>query len=484
MKRLLALAIGIGCASAPPAIEAPREPPRWVAEGVDRERYPADRYLTAFADAEGANAAASAKLRAQVDIGKQVSIRIKQETSDASIEKDGAYAYELAAMTYAATDVRVSNVQFETYSQGGRVFVLAAVEKSSVAEEQAARRDRAIEELRRCIAAAAETDELRAHLACRAIVPRAYEHDAVVRAFGGSGATGDLIELAHRLEETIGRLTGHGPRSLEEAADLLAAHLVAQSNERARIVVAPLTYGTTPFSSQFGRALGVEIERALAEQAAAESGGSAELVVRGTYSERSDGVRIVMTLRNAATGELVGGAGTTLARPPSDLGLKPQNFQEALQDQRLLAAGEQVSGKLRVEVWTNRGDQNLVFREGEPIKIFLRVNRPAYVRLVYLLANRAKVPIEQAYYIDASKVNLAVEYPATFRVSPPFGAEQLYAVAFTEKPPPLPTVERSFGSETYDVIADAETLVRHRGIKRVGDGPETAESIVSLTTTP
>ena len=64
----------------------------------------------------------------------------------------------------------------------------------------------------------------------------------------------------------------------------------------------------------------------------------------------------------------------------------------------------------------------------------MRVNRPAYVRLVYILANGSKVVLEQAYFIDASKVNQAVEYPDKFEVSAPFGVERLYAVAFTETP--------------------------------------------------
>jgi hypothetical protein len=483
MKRAQLLLL-VSCASSSNQSATLAEMPRWAKDGADLERFPSDRFISAVASAQGLNALETAKLRAQAEVGKQVSSRIRQESSDASVEKNGAYAYEIAAMTYASTDVRVSNLRFETFAAGDQAYVLAAVEKASVAKEQAARREAAIEELRRCIGGAAA--ELRANLLCRSIVPRAFEHDAVIRAFGGPPAASDLIDLAGKLEEKIASLAGDGPQSVEQAADLLSAHLVVQAKEPAKITVAPLTYGTTPFSSQFGRALALELERALAEQSVAEGGKSKQWVVRGTYTERGAAMRILLTMRDAISGELIGGAGTLLelARIPDELATKPQNFDEALEDQRLLAAGEAVSGNLRVEVWTNRGAQNLVFREGEPLKIFLRVNRPAYVRLVYLLANRAKVPIEQSYFIDASKVNLAVEYPATFRVSPPFGVEQLFAVAFSEKPEPLPTIKQTIGGESYDVVPDAQTLVKHRGLQRVQSGPETAESTVSLTTTP
>lgn len=53
--------------------------------------------------------------------------------------------------------------------------------------------------------------------------------------------------------------------------------------------------------------------------------------------------------------------------------------------------------------------------------------------------------LEQSYFLDASKVNRAVAYPDVFVVSSPFGVERLYAVAFTEKPAPLPLATVTLG---------------------------------------
>ena len=118
------------------------------------------------------------------------------------------------------------------------------------------------------------------------------------------------------------------------------------------------------------------------------------------------------------------------------------------------------------------------------MKIFMRVNRPAYVRLVYVLAkNGMKVPLTQAYYIDDSKVNLAVEFPDTFEVSPPFGIEHIQGVAFTEKPMPLPTQKVVVDGEDYEIVSDTQTLVKHRGIKVQKAAAQSAEALVSITTT-
>jgi hypothetical protein len=101
----------------------------------------------------------------------------------------------------------------------------------------------------------------------------------------------------------------------------------------------------------------------------------------------------------------------------------------------------------------------------------------------YLLANKAKVPLEQAYFVDASKVNRAVEYPDTFEVSAPFGVEQIFAVAYTVKPKPVATKSIKVGGEPYDVVDDT-VLIKHRGLRRKKKGAQVAEARVTPTTTP
>jgi len=127
-----------------------------------------------------------------------------------------------------------------------------------------------------------------------------------------------------------------------------------------------------------------------------------------------------------------------------------------------------------------------VLADREQFKLLLRVNKPAYVRLIYILANGYRVPLEQGYSVDASKVNQLVEFPSGFEVAAPFGVERFQVVASTEPQQPLATRKASFGGEQYDVVADAapEALVKHRGVKRVQGKAETAEAVLTLTTVP
>lgn len=178
---------------------------------------------------------------------------------------------------------------------------------------------------------------------------------------------------------------------------------------------------------------------------------------------------MLLIARDARSGKAVASAEASLPKGalPADLPLLPQNFAQALRDQKVLAEGELVTGGLRVEAWTNKGRTNLVFASKESVTLFLRVNHPAYVRLVYLLATGKKVMLEQSYFIDASKVNQAVEYPDQFEVSAPFGVEQLFAVAFTERPEPLATLKETVDGQEYQLVADGlAAMVKHRGFTK------------------
>ena len=70
-------------------------------------------------------------------------------------------------------------------------------------------------------------------------------------------------------------------------------------------------------------------------------------------------------------------------------------------------------------------------------------------------------------------------------MSPPFGVEQLFAVAFTEKPEPLLTAKETVDGEEYEVVAEGmAAMVKHRGLTKKKSAAQTAEATIALTTTP
>src|SRR5206468_3265955 len=89
--------------------------PEWVASGGRTPRFPSGTHLTGFAMVEGGAALERAKNDAAAQVASTISVRIEQETSDVSAERNGAQRYSAAAMTRATTDVRLSGLKYETH---------------------------------------------------------------------------------------------------------------------------------------------------------------------------------------------------------------------------------------------------------------------------------------------------------------------------------------------------------------------------------
>ncbi len=121
-------------------------------------------------------------------------------------------------------------------------------------------------------------------------------------------------------------------------------------------------------------------------------------------------------------------------------------------------------GGLEVDVWTGEGRDHVYYTEGDRVKIYARVNQPAYLRLLYTLADQRRTLLIDNYYIDALEVNSAVEI-GTFRCVPPLGTEFLVVAARTEKFPAIQTREEN----GYHLLVDqdAEMAVQSfRGLPR------------------
>ncbi|HIO73533.1 MAG TPA: DUF4384 domain-containing protein, partial [Flavobacteriales bacterium] len=218
-------------------------------------------------------------------------------------------------------------------------------------------------------------------------------------------------------------------------------------SERSTMVV-PYTYQDTKMTSQFSRYLQRDLEVALENvvsqtrrfrakstqvmrDIAVASG--ANCLLSGSYWETEGEVRVLAVLRDVQTGKSLASARVEFSPQilPTNIELKPQNFEAAMVQQQAFAEGEIIDSQLQVEVWTSKGNENVLFNDGEEMQIYLRVNRQAYVRLLYILADGSKTLLFDGLYIDQSKVNHVVEVPEVFECANPFGAEMLVAVART-----------------------------------------------------
>ena len=114
-------------------------------------------------------------------------------------------------------------------------------------------------------------------------------------------------------------------------------------------------------------------------------------------------------------------------------------------------------GGLEVDVWTGQGHNHVYYTEGDTVKIFASVNQPAYLRMLYTLADQRRTLLIDNFYIGPSEVNSPVAI-GNFRCVPPLGTEFLFVAARTEKFPEIQT--RAENGYHFLVNQDAETAMQ------------------------
>lgn len=206
--------------------------------------------------------------------------------------------------------------------------------------------------------------------------------------------------------------------------------------------------------------------------------------------ENGDEITIRATLRDMDTGEFLASAvvqflNSQLGKP---LICKPNNYEQARVEKKffapqyyaipraLISTETSISeasvehqfspvGGLKVEVWTGKGSGPLYYTEGDKVKVFTRVNQPAYLRLLYILADQRRTLLVDNYHIGPSQINSNVEV-GEFVCVPPFGTELLVVAARTEEFPPIKTREEN--GYVFLADQDAESAARSfRGLQRI-----------------
>lgn len=501
-------------ASLLPAVAAAS--PDWVETGGRSARHPADRYVTGYGQARGRDAEVRARQAATASLAQAIQVRVEFELEDDRRVGDGRYDERVAALTRTTSEIELQDVRFEIHRDTRRVHALAILERGRAAARRLRLRDRALVRAEACVAdleLARETvgpdPGLRAPgsdapglVRCRAAQAEALRHDAVSVALGGARVEPEvdarLVHVARALDREERARAAAPARTLGEAADRLAAQLVDQGVERpTRLDVAPLVDASTDLPSPFGQVMAVEVERALAQAWADASSTRRDprrFALEGTHLDGGDALRLTVVAREFGTGTLLGSAAVSVPRDavPDGVALRPPNWAPALEQRERLAiahgppdaqaSADPGPGALRVEVWTDRGRERVHYTEGEAIRVFLRVNRPAWVRLVYVLSNGLTVPIDESFRVAADRAHTAIAYPGRLEVVAPFGVEMLHAAAYEEKPPPLATRVVEVAGERYEVIDHGvDALVLARGV-RVRRGEVVAEDVVTITT--
>ena len=105
----------------------------------------------------------------------------------------------------------------------------------------------------------------------------------------------------------------------------------------------------------------------------------ADYIVTGSYWEKGDRIQVLALLRHLQTGVVEASANVEFSRQilPSEMRLKPGNFQRVMSQQLAFAEDAINSDQFQLQVSTNRGSEDLLFSQGDQMKIYLSPTVPA-----------------------------------------------------------------------------------------------------------
>ncbi len=473
--------------------------PDWVKNFGKPSRYPDALYLVGFgisSEKDPAKGREDAINKAIADISRRIKVTISSKTSTSVEESNQKFAEYVNSVTQSSTSLHLEGVETETYNDDDKFYALAHVGRDALAEIYRGRVQKLKEELNGIIAEAQmletrgdKTQAIEKYSATFPLLGDLQEAISVL-IVAEAGSFEDIDTVSISPEKVTGAISNiiNKPINSTDNVAWFIAYTLGQEQKKANAVVSvvPLTYQDTKMSSRFGRYMQQVLEQKLTSVAKWNVGAAsskAQWIVSGTYWLHGDDVKLLVQARDVHSGTMIGNAEVSFPRSviDSSVSLMPQNFSQALSDQKVFNKDEVVNGGLQVEVWTDKGNDGVIYLKDDTMHVYVRVNRESYVRLIYHMADGRRELLKDSYYIPSNLVNQVVPIQEKWTCSEPYGAEVLQAFARTVPFEPAETQD----VDGFMILKEdlGKFIVQTRGMKAVKDASvQQAEERVVVTT--
>ena len=459
--------------------------PDWVVNYGQSDKYDEQVYLTGFGEALGISRESKeiAQENARADLSQKVLVKIDSTVSNYQLEDGEETLQQFSTVTQSSSELQVMGLETLTYVRDSRKnpmsFALVYIERKKLAKLYQAEKKRLTSQILQLITLAENQDNpkytsVQYYYQTWPLLDKLAEVQTILLSVSSTQIFSDLAsqDLADQplilnksqINRRIQQLSLHSIDNLDDVAGAIQFQLYQQFDlQHQQLLVQPFFYQDTRLSSRFARYFKQLLEGKLEnsikphrefqaksvnyEKDMAVSAG-ADYIITGSYWEKEDNVQILAFCRSVQTGEIRASANVDFKRGmlKSSLNLKPDNFEKIMSQQ--LAFEQEVidSGQLKLEVWTDRGQNALLYSQGELMKVYLRTNRPCYVRLLYILANGQKTLLVDNLQINLESINrpLLVNdlLEIDFECTSPFGAEMIIGVARNYPFDTIETTER------------------------------------------
>ncbi len=481
-------------------------PPKWVKSFGTETDFNGNEYITGFGISEdsGNNSKSleSARAHALRDAAGMIKTGIVS-TLELEEKETNDDASSMAKMNIQTTvNIELSGIDaFENYfdKKDGRYYALCAVNKSkfynNVAVEKKSLYVQFMSKLGLIGKYIDGGDNSRAgeeYIALDALLDKLNQDYLVMNYLKNNGENLDELFNLYKLKADIyNKLKSTGINNFDDLARAVLKPFDSIDLRSKTFLIVPAYYKATTISSEFFNYLreycALSLEKKGGKDAGAESN-SPDYIFKGSFYDTAKGYKILYALTDSKTGQKTALSEVDITKEFADnSGLKmlPDNMEIALSDNKIFSQADEGKSGVELRVWTNKGTDNLVFKNGEDVNFYVTVNRSGYISILYHLAGkeRLRTPLIENYYIPPEMICKAVKIEPGFEVFPPFGSETAQVFFSTLPQEKFQTITTTVDGEEYNVLAGdyKQFIINKRGLKSINK-EEKAEAYVTITT--
>lgn len=470
--------------------------PDWVKNLGTSSKYPEAIYATGFGMAKVVDKNQSQALKEAEDYAKaNLSQKIKSQINSNIITKKVETETKLASLTdytvQVNSNIELQNVSYQRYADKNYAYVLCYVRKDQLAEYYVKKFEEISSEIEdkfkqadNLLSQQKKEEALEIYLTIYPLFRKLKEINEILIAL--NSPQNYPINQEFEVEKKVGELQKENPSNLDALSTIISASLLKQFNNNISIYPKSILYQETKFGSRFSKFLMENITAKLSGRSGivsvVKTYESAMATLEGSYWVVDDKIKLLVNVYSKENNEIIASYQTTFSKSLADnakLELLPDEYKKALFEEKEFAEAELNTGGLILKAWTNRGDDELVFKEGDTMSVYVMVNLPCYIRIIYHMADGRRTLLADNMYVASHQINKPYKIPFAYEACEPFGIETMQVVASLEPLPALKTINE----DGYDIITEelGSVLTKHRGMKKIKPKNLQAESRIKIT---
>jgi len=471
--------------------------PEWINPAHRKQQYSERDFVVGFASEKNTQKENPNELLGRLEnyakgqIAKYIQVTVRSETVLIELDEGDRFQQSFSSIGHSASNLVLSGLKAETYydNKQNTGYSLVYARRSDLLNHYLGELNKMLVESERLISQSNSMLGTNAEQAFKyaleafKLINQIEQSQSVIIALKRSDIEKDtqlerLVKLKTDIDEAMRKTSSGNASTLDEVCFFIASGLKLQTGAiNSPISISAFTFQDTRMGSEFSNRISYSLTSRLVSTGGYNvipTGPATDgYLLTGTYWKDSTEIKLIATLREN-NGSIVATAEAILPMEwitENNIRFLPENFADAYARMRIFDKDEIIKGDLNVEIWTNKGDENLIFTAGETLRFYVRANKECFIRFIYHLADNQSVLLLDNYYIAANMANMVVEIPDEFECSEPFGVETLQVNAQTKPMDPL----RIKSQDGFDFISESldDLIINTRGLKKVT--PETVE---------